>query len=233
LRTGVRLDTIKAILAGGGPVPSNLVAECREKGGRLFLTYGLTEMASQVCTTTDPDRISASDDVGVVLPFRSVRIGDQREILVRGETLFSGYLDGRRLEPAVDEDGWFHTGDVGEFNKYGHLVVLGRRDNMFVSGGENIHPEEIERALCLLPGVSRAVVVDVPDAEFGARPVAFIESSGEPLTIETVRAALRDRLPGFKHPVAVYDYPEALVGTLEKPTRRVLREIARERRGTG
>jgi O-succinylbenzoic acid--CoA ligase len=231
LDSGVSLGRCRAILVGGGPVSDDDVARCQERGGRLFLTYGLTEMASQVCTTRDTHRLGTADDAGAVLPFRSVRIGDGGEILVRGETLFSGYLAAGGLRPAVDNEGWYRTGDVGEFSREEHLLIRGRRDNMFVSGGENIHPEEVERALCRIPGVLRAVVVDVPDPDFGARPVAFIASSGRSLTVAEVRASLRDWLPGYKHPVAVYHLPEGNVGTLDKPARQVLREIAEERLG--
>ena len=72
------------------------------------------------------------------------------EILVRGETLFAGYVEGEDLDRPLDAEGWFHTGDLGELDENGYLRVGGRVDNLFISGGENVQPEEIEDALCRL-----------------------------------------------------------------------------------
>jgi O-succinylbenzoic acid--CoA ligase len=220
----------KSILVGGGPISGELLSASREAGARVFLTYGLTEMASQVSTTSDPSRLAGASDAGNVLPYRSVRIAGDGEILVRGETLFSGYLEGGSVQPATDADGWFHTRDVGWFTAEQHLVIRGRKDHMFVSGGENIHPEEIERAIERLPEVERAVVVDIPDEEYGARPVAFVSFRGRELRLDELRLRLDDLLPRFKHPVAVFPYPADEAGTLGKPARRSLREIARAKR---
>ena len=233
IASGFQTDRLKAILLGGGPIPDDLFRSSQGAGARLHVTYGLTEMSSQVTASPRHPREDAADDAGNVLPYRSVRIAADGEILVRGETLFSGYLIDGRLQSATDEDGWFHTGDVGFFTAAEHLVVRGRRDNMFVSGGENIHPEEIEQAVSLLDGVIRVVVVDVPDHEFGARPVAFAEFSGPALSVEALRLRLRERLPRFKHPVAIYPFPAEAERTLEKPDRQLLREIARRRREAG
>ena len=81
------------------------------------------------------------------------------------------------VRPARDAAGWFHTGDLGRLDAAGRLIVTGRRDTMFISGGENIHPEEIEREILRFPGVLEAIVAPVPDPEFGARPVAFLRTA--------------------------------------------------------
>jgi O-succinylbenzoic acid--CoA ligase len=140
------------------------------------------------------------------LPEREVSISQGGEILVRGATLFAGYVEDGTPDRPVDSDGWFHTGDLGELDENGFLRVLGRKDNMFVSGGENIQPEEIEEALSALSGVEAAVVVPVDDPEFGQRPVAFVRMEGE----KTVDLApgLEKILPRFKIPVAFYAWPE-------------------------
>jgi O-succinylbenzoic acid--CoA ligase len=233
LRDGVRLDSLKAILAGGGPIPPDLAEAFVRAGAPLHVSYGLTEMGSQVCTSTGGEHVLESGNCGRVLPFRSVRIDDSGELLVRGETLFAGYFVDGDLEPARSVDGWFPTGDIGRFTARRQLIVEGRQDNMFISGGENIQPEEIERALCSFDEIERSVVVDIPDAEFGARPVAFVEFADQQLSIDEIRRRLVFLLPRFKHPVAMHVFPDGVEGELSKPSRHLLREIAQSRRSDG
>ena len=118
-----------------------------------------------------------------------------------GERRSSGYVDGEELDRPLDEEGWFHQ-RLGELDESGYLRVGGRLDNLFISGGENVQPEEIEEALCRLNGVDEAVVVPVPDEEFGARPVAFIRiNDGEPgILPESSSLSCRGSNPISFHP---------------------------------
>ncbi|QIN79932.1 o-succinylbenzoate--CoA ligase [Rubrobacter marinus] len=201
------LGALRAILLGGGPVPEALVDEALELGLPIHTSYGLTETSSQA-TTTPP---GASREVlrtsGRALPYREVAVAGDGEILVRGETLFAGYVEGDGLDRRVDEAGWFHTKDLGELDSGGYLRVRGRKDNLFVSGGENVQPEEIEEALYRIEGVEGAVVVPVPDEEFGERPVAFVRA-GDGRPLESLAQALEPVLPRFKIPVAFHPWPE-------------------------
>ena len=169
--------------------------------GQWRTSYGLTEMASQVTTTPPGASKEQLRTAGRALPYREIRVSTEGEILVRGKTLFAGYLRNGGLDRPLDEDGWFHTGDLGELDDGGNLRPTGRRDNLFVSGGENVQPEEIEAALLRLSGVEEAVVVPVPDPEFGARPVAFVRTSGVPadLAQELGRSLPRFKVPGEFH----------------------------------
>src|SRR4029077_16530151 len=97
--------------------------------------------------------------------------------------------------------------DLGRINAQGHLEIIGRKDRQFISGGENIQPEEIEQALCALPGIRNAIVLPIPDAEFGERPVAFIDDETKSHTLDSIKEALRSQLPSFKHPVKLLPYP--------------------------
>jgi o-succinylbenzoate---CoA ligase len=206
LREDTELAGLKAVLMGGGPVSASLVDEALSRGLPIHTSYGLTEMASQVTTTpphASPDELHTS---GQVLRGREVSISEEGEILVRGETLFAGYVEGGKLDLSLDTDGWFHTGDLGELDENGCLRVLGRKDNLFVSGGENIQPEEIEEALSALPGVEAAVVVPVDDTEYGQRPVAFVRME-DGSTVD-LAPELEKVLPRFKIPVAFYAWPE-------------------------
>jgi O-succinylbenzoic acid--CoA ligase len=186
LREDAALEGLKAVLTGGGPVPEDLVDEALARGLPVHTSYGLTEMASQVTTTAPGAAPEELRTAGRVLPHREVSVSGEGEILVRGETLFAGYVQGGRPGVRPGAGGWFRTGDLGRLDGAGRLRVLGRRDNLFVSGGENVRPEEIEEALLRIPGVEEAVVVPVPDPEFGERPVAFVRLSG--VVVDLARA---------------------------------------------
>lgn len=221
------LETLEAVLMGGGPVPGSLVDEAAARGLPIHTSYGLTEMASQV-TTTPPDASrTALHTSGRVLPHRELSVAEDGEILVRGNTLFAGYVGGDAVDRQLDDEGWFHTKDLGELDPDGYLRVTGRRDNQFVSGGENVQPEEIEAALYRIEGVEEAVVVPVPDEEFGERPVAFVRAPGG--LPDDLAKALEPKLPRFKIPVAFYEWPEPSGPEGMKPDRAAFRELARMR----
>ena len=206
------LERVKAVLLGGGAIPAYLVDEALARGLPIHTSYGLTEMASQV-TTTPPD--AAPDELntaGRVLPHRQVSVSGEGEILVRGETLFDGYFQDEEVYRPLDAGGWFHTGDLGELDEDGYLHVRGRLDNMFVSGGENVQPEEIEEALCRLAGVEEAVVVPVEDEEFGVRPIAFVRMAEGAPDPEALSRALGVSLERFKIPVDFHAWPDEAGG---------------------
>ncbi len=224
LRERHDLPGVKLILLGGGAIPPALVEEAVGRGWPVSVGYGMTEMSSTVTATRLGDPAEGLRTSGRALPGRHLAISADGEILVAGEMLFEGYLVDGRSESPLDVDGWFATGDIGDVDQAGNLVVRGRKDAMFVSGGENVHPEAIERELASLPGVAEAVVVPLDDAEFGQRPAAFVRmSDGSEPDRESLRAALRTRLPGFMVPVRVFPLP-ASVGL--KPDRARLARLA-------
>ncbi len=223
-------SSLKCILVGGGPIPPHLIQKALEQHLPVFTTYGSTEMSSQITTTRPGDNLQRLLTAGRPLPYREVQIAPDGEILVKGPTLFKGYWDGGKLQLPVDEEGWFHTGDIGRWTIDGYLKVIGRKDNMFVSGGENIHPEEIEAMLMRLPGVKQALVVPLPHPEFGARPVAFLEMepNNHPLDAEQLRGMLQAFLPRFKIPDHFLPWP-VHTHYMVKPNRKVFQEIARQK----
>lgn len=227
LREDADPRSLKAILLGGGPIPVSLVDEAAGRSLPIHTSYGLTEMASQVTTTPPGASRKELRTAGRPLPHREVGISGDGEILVRGETLFAGYVEGDAVDRPLDADGWFHTGDLGDLDENGYLRVLGRKDNLFVSGGENVQPEEIEEALSGLESVEEAVVVPVPDPEFGARPVAFVRTADGIVEPDALARALRMVLPGFKIPVDFYAWPEEAGSGMMKVDRAFFRERAR------
>ena len=124
---------------------------------------------------------------------------------MKGRCLFQGYLSEGIIQPQTDSDGWFHTTDIGHIDDDGSVTVLGRKDNMFISGGENIHPEEIEKALMMIEGIQSAVVVPVPDQEYGQRPAAFIQTGKESVPDDAaITQAINLSLGKLKTPVRYY-----------------------------
>jgi O-succinylbenzoic acid--CoA ligase len=193
---------LRAVLLGGAAIPATLVARLTALGITPHVSYGLSEMSSQVCTGHPAE----SGAVGKPLPGREAKV-IEGEICVRGSTLFAGYFKGGTVQNPCDANGWFHTRDKGHFNPAGELVVEGRLDNLFISGGENIQPETIERRLEEHPAVAQALIVPLPCEEWGQRPVAFVDWLRQPVPNSELEAWLRATLPGFMVPTAWLSWP--------------------------
>ncbi len=213
---------LRLLLLGGGPVSPALLNDAAARGWPVANSYGLTEMGSTV-TATRAGAVEGS--AGEALPGRTVRVVDD-QIHVGGEPLFAGYLSDGSLDRPVDSRDLFATGDLGSIDAEGRLTITGRADNLFISGGENVQPEEVETALASLPGVVRAVVVPVPDAEFGCRGVAFVElADGSSPGGHNFGDALAERLERYKIPVRYLAWPAGEEGF--KPSRREFERKAR------
>jgi o-succinylbenzoate---CoA ligase len=223
----VRLQRLKAILLGGSAIPYSLIREAVSPGLPIHTTYGLTEMASQVATTPPGAGLDALLTAGRPLHPGHTTVSREGEILVRGEPLFLGYVAGDRVERPIFGDGWFPTGDQGHFDPQGNLVVTGRRDNRFKSGGENVQPEMIERYLCAMDGVEQAVVVPVPNTEFGHVPAAFVRLK-RGVNVSALGQDLALHLPRYMIPVRFLPWPEDLEGAM-KISRQALAQRAAER----
>ncbi|AVT47488.1 o-succinylbenzoate--CoA ligase [Shewanella baltica] len=204
--TSSKLKSIKALLLGGGAVSLDLLAELKQRNIASYTSYGMTEMGSQITTG-----LALSDgSSGKLLPKRELKIEDS-VIWVRGECLFMGYLTPEGIQAGIDQEGWFYTRDRGEWDENGNLRILGRVDNMFICGGENIQPEEIEAALKQHPQIDDAIVFAIPDAQFGNLPAAIIRGSLTHLT-ESIASELElflaDKIARFKRPRQYYVWPE-------------------------
>ncbi len=198
--------SLRAVLLGGSSWPVELVRNAVEDGWPIFTTYGLSEMASQVTTTHATTSGEQVGTCGRTLAGRELMVSESGEILVRGNTLFRGYVEGSELHCPLDDCGWFHTGDLGQLDRLGYLTVQGRKDNMFISGGENIYPEEIEARLLEIDSVRQATVVAIADERFGQRPVAFVDAAQ--LQPEAWCELLGKHLPRFKLPDRFLPWPK-------------------------
>ena len=220
------LQQLKLILLGGAGIPEPLLQQAGELGLAVFASYGCTELASQVATGPLRKRGDRWETTAAVLPNRELHIDESSVIHVRGKSRFLGYLTNSGLQQPFDAEGWFATGDLGRWDGE-RLEVFGRKDAMFITGGENVHPERIERELLAFPGVEQAVVVPVEDAEFGARPVAFARmAEGVCFPDEqSFRSFLQAQLVGFEVPDLFLPWPEPLHSGL-KPHRPKFAKLA-------
>lgn len=210
---------LRAVIVGGGPMPQGILKMAINKGWPIRTTYGMTETTSMVTLSKKNPSPGSS---GHVLQGNELKIAVDGEILVHSSAICLGYLNVDTIVNIADEDGWLHSGDLGRLDEYGELYVLGRKDNMFISGGENISPEEIEHTLCGAQGVQKVVVVPVPDPEFGQRPVAFIQGNAK---FEDLEMILNRELPRFKIP-KYYPWPDSIRSHSLKPDRKLFTELA-------
>lgn len=211
------LPGLQQVLLGGAAIPVELTQRAEQAGIACWCGYGMTEMAS----TVTAKRADARPGVGRTLAQRQLRLVEG-EVWVRGATLAPGYWRDGGIQPLVNAVGWFATRDRGVMED-GELRILGRLDNMFISGGENIQPEQIEAVLATCCGVLQAFVIAVPDAEFGQRPLAVLEmEAGQSIDHVALQAALAGRIPRYQWPLAYYALPDVLTaGGIKVPRRRV------------
>ncbi len=203
--------TVRAILLGGAPIPADLVARAAAAGWPVVPTYGLSEAGSGVTALTADEAAAHPGSAGRPLPGVAVRIAAPGSdgvgaIEVRTPAAFSGYLGQPEATAAArSPDGWLRTGDLGRLDADGRLTVVGRRDDIVISGGENVSPPEVEAVLEAHPAVAAAGVVARPDPAWGAVPVAAVVlRPGAPDPGDgALRAWCRERLAPYKVPAAV------------------------------
>jgi fatty-acyl-CoA synthase len=141
-------------------------------------------------------------DVRLINPDgKEVAPGEEGEILLRGPNVCAGYLNKPEATAEAIQDGWFHTGDLGRIDDDGHMAIAGRLKDMFISGGVNIYPAEIERVIEAHPVVTGAAVIGVPDERWGEVGKAIVEvKAGKSLTLDDLLDYLKDRIGKFKMP---------------------------------
>jgi O-succinylbenzoic acid--CoA ligase len=219
--------SVRAVLVGGGPVARDTLERALGRGLPVLQTYGLTEAASQVTTLSPADALTHAGSAGKPLLTTRVRIdarpGEAGEILVRGETVTPGYFENTVATADALRDGWLHTGDIGRVDGDGFLYVLDRRDDLIVTGGENVYPAEVEGVLRGHPLVEAAAVVGVPDERWGqAIAAAVVAAPG--LDEAELEAWLRARLAAYKLPRAIRIVAALPMTASGKVQRRLVRE---------
>ncbi len=222
---------VRSWASGGAPLPEPLLRVFLARGARVCAGYGMTETGPTLCLM-DPanveTRIGAS---GKAQTLSQVRIVDTQgrdvptglsgEVLVKGANVTPGYWhDDAATRAAFTADGWLKTGDVGRLDADGYVTIVDRIKDMFISGGENVYPAEVEHALLAHPEVQEAAVIGVSDERWGEVGRAFVvpraDARPEP---ERLRAFCRERVAGYKVPktiLVVADLPRTAAGKVQK-----------------
>lgn len=221
--------TIKTrhILLGGAHIPVELTQAIRQYGVLSYSGYGMTEMASTIFAKPS-DNLAG---VGQPLLGREFQLVND-EIWLKGAGLALGYWKDGKIVPLTNQQGWLQTKDKGIW-QHNELVIVGRLDNMFISGGENIQPEEIEKVILQSGLVKQAFILPKADPEFGERPVAIVDfhEHFSESAVEKLHVFLQVRLAKFKLPVAYYPLPQDLQQGAIKISRKALAQwLAHEKR---
>ncbi|MBT2450036.1 FadD3 family acyl-CoA ligase [Streptomyces sp. ISL-43] len=212
-RAAYDLSALRLAGTGAASVPTSLVEEIRTELGapEVFTAYGLTESGGVVSVCpTDADARTLAHTVGLPLPGTEVRItdplgavlaaGEPGEVQVRGYHVTPGYLDDpASTAEAVLPGGWLRTGDIGVLDGRGYLAITDRLKDMYVVGGFNAYPAEVENVLLTHPAITDAAVVGAPDERLGEVGVAYVVTTG-PVASDELTAWTRERLANFKVP---------------------------------
>jgi len=225
---GRELPRLRFLISGGAPCPGALGDRVRAAGIAFREGYGLTECGPNCFAITDEEAVRRPGSVGWPSPFLETRtespVGEPGELLLRGPQMFGGYFnDPVRTADAIDADGWLHTGDLATRDADGAYRICGRKKDMFISGGENVFPGEVEAALSECDGVAEVVVVGVPDEKWGEVGRAFVvRQVGVPLTADDIATHAGRKLARYKVPKSVVFLDELPRLGSGKPDRRAL-----------
>jgi acyl-CoA synthetase (AMP-forming)/AMP-acid ligase II len=200
-----KLSTLRAGVTGAADIPVELVHRIHDElpFKTLMTGYGLTEAGNVTLSRPGDSFEDVATTAGLPCEGVEVRIADDGEILVRGYGVMAGYLDDpAATAEAIDADGWLHTGDLGNFDDAGRLRVVGRKKDMFIVGGFNAYPAEIEGFLLNHPAVAQVAVIGVSDERLGQVGKAFVVRSSD-LEARELIDWCREHMAGFKVPRSV------------------------------
>lgn len=210
LREKATLSHLQAVIIGGDALHPQDRDDALQRGWHIYETYGLTESASMVW-------VHHVGHEACFLPHAQTCLAFDGEILVKGQSLFSGYLKENGLEPMLNPEGFFKTGDFGQINEAHQLHIIGRKNNRIISGGENIQAEEIERVLEQHPLIDTCVALGISDDRYGQRPVVFVKWRQQMVERQEITDWLVGRLSPYKWPDAILDWPSHISHEGKKP----------------
>jgi len=233
------LSSLRSILVGGAPALPSLIRRIRDElGAEVSVRYSSTEVGIATASVPgDPPDLVATT-VGRATPGVELRIVDDAnrplpagatgEVVVRSPATMRGYWrDPEATAATIDAEGWVHTGDLGHLDAAGHLHLTGRRSEMYIRGGFNVHPAEVEERLAHHPKVARAAVVGVPHPVLGEAGWAFVvpRDPAEPPTLAELRAFIGAELASFKRPDGLTLLDDVPLTPMFKVDRRALRTL--------
>jgi fatty-acyl-CoA synthase len=233
----VDLRHVRWLISGGAPLPLYIIEAFGVRGVAFKQGYGLTEVGVNCFTMTVAESVRKAGSIGKPLAFTEAKLVDDAgaevvdsgvvgELLLRGPHVSLGYWQQpAATAAALDDDGWFHTGDLARRDAEGFFTIAGRRKEMLISGGVNVYPAEIEGELLLHPAVEDAAVVGVADPTWGEVGVAFVVARGEEPAASDLLAFLGERLARYKLPKRFLFLPALPRTAYGKVVRSELREL--------
>ncbi|MGN9837082.1 acyl-CoA synthetase [Nonomuraea sp. H19] len=228
---GADLSSLRTLMSGGAAIPPALIRTYQERGLVFCQGYGLTETSPGATFLEAGQSTRKVGSAGVPVLFANVRVvrpdladaspGEPGEVLIQGPNVTPGYWnDPGATAAAFAEGGWFRSGDVATLDEEGYLYIVDRVKDMYISGGENVYPAEVEAAIFEHPAVAEAAVIGVPDATWGETGRAFVVArAGHAVTGEELRDFLLARLAKYKVPryvTFVEDLPKTGSGKIQK-----------------
>jgi fatty-acyl-CoA synthase len=227
--------SVRFFISGGAPCPVPLIEAYQARGISFRQGYGLTEVSVNCFTLNPEDAIRKVGSVGRPIFHLDARLVDEQgqdaadgaigELWLRGPTVCAGYWNNLEATRAAITDGWFHTGDLARLDDEGYYYIVDRKKDMFISGGENVYPAEVERALYEHPAVAECAVIGVPDARWGEVGCALIVVRGDAtLADDDVLRHCRQRLGRYKVPKHVLFMDELPHNSSGKVLKPLLRE---------
>ncbi len=231
------LSRLRFCTSGGAALPVPLVEKFRdEKGVRFKQGFGMTEFGPGIFALPAEDAIRKAGSIGRPNFFVDARIVDDEnrplppgavgELVLKGPSRASGYYNNPQASMDVmDEDGWFHTGDLAKCDAEGYFTIVDRKKDMFISGGENVYPVEIEQVLYRHPAVHQCAVIGVPDATWGeVGKACVVLKPGQRVSPDELLAHLAAHLAKYKVPRSVEIMPELPISAAGKILKRELRQ---------
>lgn len=233
------LSTLDTAVCGGAPMPAPLLRRWHARGVRLTQGYGLTEAGPNVLCLPPEDAFDHVGSAGRPYPHVEVALADPvtgahltgpatGELLVRGPGLFAGYFRDPDATARAWSGGWLRTGDLASRDAAGYHTILDRIDHLYITGGENVSPAEVEQALLRHPAVEQVAVIGVPDERWGEVGMAHVVARpGVPVDAEELQAHCRSLLAAHKAPAHVVFTDALPTAGLEKVSRHLLAERSR------
>ncbi|MCC4323594.1 o-succinylbenzoate--CoA ligase [Limosilactobacillus reuteri] len=202
-------SAFRCMLLGGGTIDRETLEICLQRSIPVVQCYGMTETCSQIVALRSIDALLKLGSVGQPLFSTQLKLSKDGEILLKTPALTPGYLNLPDKLPSKMIDGWYRTGDIGHLDKEGYLYIDGRADEMLISGGENIFPQEVEQVYQRYPQVNEVAVVGQNDSVWGQVPVAFVVSDRRLSTTKLMNY-------GYEH-LARYKVPQHYIFVSELP----------------
>lgn len=202
-------SAFRCMLLGGGTIDQETLEICLQRSIPVVQCYGMTETCSQIIALRSADALLKLGSVGQPLFSTQLKLSKDGEILLKTPALTPGYLNLPDKLPSKMIDGWYRTGDIGHLDKEGYLYIDGRADEMLISGGENIFPQEVEQVYQRYPQINEIAVVGQNDSVWGQVPVAFVVSDRRLSTTKLMNY-------GYEH-LARYKVPQHYIFVSELP----------------